>query len=108
MASPLSCATDDNIGNVLLIPATFFILPSVTTTALRLWARRNSLGSDDWTILVAAILTIVLNALSIVGVKHGKGHHVCALDDESIAEIGRYSLVNQIVLFWALFFSTLR
>jgi hypothetical protein len=104
MASTLPCATDDNIGNVLLIPAAFFIVPSAITTALRLWARRKSLGSDDWTILVAAILTIVLNALSIVGVRHGKGRHVCALDKESIAEIGRYSLINQIVLFWALFF----
>jgi hypothetical protein len=104
MASSLPCATDDNIGNILLIPAAFFIVPSAITTALRLWARRKSLGSDDWTILVAAILTIVLNALSIVGVKHGKGRHVCALDDESISEIGRYSLINQIILFWALFF----
>jgi len=104
MASTLPCATDDNIGNVLLIPAAFCIVPSAITTALRLWARRKSLGSDDWTILVAAILTIVLNALSIVGVKHGKGRHVCALDNESIADIGRYSLINQIVLFWALFF----
>ena len=104
MASPIPCATDDNIGNVLLIPAAFFIVPSAITTALRLWARRKSLGSDDWTILVAAILTIVLNTLSIVGVKHGKGRHVCALNTESIAEIGRYSFINQIVLFWALFF----
>lgn len=104
MASPSPCATDDDIGNVLLIPAAFFIVPSVTTTALRLWARRNSLGLDDWTILIAALLTIVLNTLSIVGVKHGKGRHVCALDDESIAAIGRYSWVNQIILFWALFF----
>jgi hypothetical protein len=39
-----------------------------------------------------------------VGVKHGKGRHVCALDDESIAAIGRYSWINQIILFWALFF----
>jgi hypothetical protein len=104
MAFPSPCATDDDIGNVLLIPAALFIVPSVTTTALRLWARRNFLGSDDWTILVASILTIVLNALSIVGVKHGKGRHVCALDDESIAKIGRYSWINQIILFWALFF----
>lgn len=104
MASPSPCATDDNIGNVLLIPAALFIVPSVITTALRLWARRSSPGSDDWTILVAAILTIILNALSIVGVRHGKGRHVCALDDESIAAIGRYSWINQIILFWALFF----
>ena len=104
MASPLPCATDDDIGNVLLIPAAFFIVPSTITTALRLWARRKSLGSDDWTILVAAVLTVALNALSIVGVRHGKGRHVCALDDGSITEIGRYSLINQIVLFWALFF----
>jgi hypothetical protein len=104
MASPLPCATDDNIGNVLLIPAAFFIAPSAITTALRLWARRKSPGLDDWTIIVAAVLTIVLNALSIVGVRHGKGRHVCALDDESISEIGRYSLINQIILFWALFF----
>lgn len=104
MTSPLLCDVDENIGKVLLIPAAFFIVPSTITTALRLWARKNSLGSDDWTIFVAATLTIVLNALSIVGVRHGKGRHVCALDDESIAEIGRYSLINQIVLFWALFF----
>ena len=104
MASASPCATDDDIGNVLLIPAAFFIVPSVITTVLRLWARRNSLGLDDWTILIAALLTIVLNTLSIVGVKHGKGRHVCALDDESIAAIGRYSWVNQIILFWALFF----
>jgi hypothetical protein len=65
---------------------------------------QEPLGSDDWTILIAAILTIVLNALSIAGVKHGKGRHVCFLDADSIAEIGRYSLINQIVLFWALFF----
>ena len=104
MASPTPCATDDDIGNVLLIPAAIFIVPSAITTALRLWASRNSLGSDDWTILIAAILTIVLNALSIVGIRHGKGRHVCALDDESIAKIGRYSWINQIILFWALFF----
>jgi hypothetical protein len=95
---------DENIGSVLLIPAAVFIVPSAITTALRLWARKSSLGSDDWTILIAAILTIVLNALSIAGVKHGKGRHVCFLDADSIAEIGRYSLINQIVLFWALFF----
>jgi hypothetical protein len=95
---------NDNIGNVLLIPAAVSIVPSAITTALRLWARKSSLGSDDWTILIAAILTIILNALSIVGVKHGKGRHVCFLDEYSIAEIGRYSLINQIVLFWALFF----
>jgi hypothetical protein len=107
MSSSSSCdplPTDDNIGNVLLIPAAVFIVPSVITTVLRLWARRNSLGSDDWTILLAAILTITMNALSIVGVTHGKGRHVCFLDDESIAEISRYSWINQIVLFWALFF----
>lgn len=95
---------DDNIGNVLLIPAAVFIIPSTITTGLRLWARRNSPGLDDWTIALAAILTVVLNVLSIVGVKHGKGRHVCFLDDDSISEIGRYSLINQIVLFWALFF----
>jgi hypothetical protein len=39
-----------------------------------------------------------------VGVRHGKGRHVCALDNESIAAIGRYSWINQIILFWALFF----
>jgi len=96
--------TNDNIGNVLLVPAAIFIVPSAITTALRLWARRKSLGWDDRTIFIAALLTIVLNALSIVGVRHGKGRHVCFLDDESIAEIGRYSWINQIVLFWALFF----
>lgn len=107
MSSSSACdslLTDDNIGNVLLIPAAIFIVPSATTTALRLWARRNSLGLDDWTILVAAILTITLNALSIVGVRHGKGRHVCFLETESIAEISRYSWIAQIVLFWALFF----
>lgn len=104
MSSTSPRATDDDIGNVLLIPAAFFIVPSVIMTVLRLWARRNSLGSDDWTILIAALLTIVLNTLSIVGVKHGKGRHVCALDHESTAEIGRYSWINQIILFWALFF----
>ncbi|GAB7334240.1 hypothetical protein MBLNU13_g06282t1 [Cladosporium sp. NU13] len=85
--------TDDNIGIVLLIPAAIFIVPSTVTTAFRLWARKHSLGSDDWTIFIAAILTIVLNALSIVGVKHGKGRHVCCLGDDSIADIGR--LVGQ-------------
>lgn len=87
MTSPSPCATDKDIGNVLLIPAAVFIVPSVLTTILRLWARRNSLGTDDWTILIASILTIVLNALSIVGVKHGKGRHVCALDDESMLRL---------------------
>ena len=107
MSSELLCeslSADGNIGNVLLIPAAIFIIPSTATTALRLWARRKSLGSDDWTILIAAVLTIVLDALSIVGVKHGKGRHVCALDEEAVAEIGRYSWINQIILFWALFF----
>lgn len=107
MSSSSACdslLTDDNIGNVLLIPAAIFIVSSATTTALRLWARRNSLGLDDWTTLVAASLTITLNALSIVGVRHGKGRHVCFLDKDSIAEISRYSWIAQIVLFWALFF----
>jgi hypothetical protein len=107
MSSSSSCdplPADDNIGNELLIPAAVFIVPSVITTALRLWARRNSLGLDDWTILLAATLTITMDALSVVGVTHGKGRHVCFLEDESIAEVSKYSWINQIVLFWALLF----
>jgi hypothetical protein len=96
--------TDDNIGNVLLIPAAIFIVPSAITTLLRLWARKSSFGSDDWTILVAAILTITLNALSIVGVRNGKGRHVCFFDYESFVEVSRYSWIDQLVFVWALFF----
>lgn len=95
---------DDDIGNALLIPSAIFIVPTVITTALRLWARKKAFGYDDWTILIAAILTVVLNALSIRGVGHGKGRHVCFLEDDQILEIGKYSWINQIILFWALAF----
>jgi hypothetical protein len=106
MSSPSICddpsLTDDNIGNILLIPAAILTVPSVITTGLRLLARRKTLGKDDWTILIAACLVVAMNALSIVGVQHGKGRHVCFLDDEAVSIIGKYSWTNQIVLFWAL------
>jgi hypothetical protein len=108
MSAPSICddpsLTDDNIGNVLLIPAAILTVPSVITTGLRLLARRKALGRDDWTILIAACLVVVLNTLSVVGVQHGKGRHVCFLEDDAIAIIGKYSWTNQIVLFWALAF----
>jgi hypothetical protein len=108
MSPPSICddpsLTDDNIGNVLLIPAAILMVPSVITTGLRLLSRKKSLGYDDWTIMVAACLVVVLNTLSIVGVQHGKGRHVCFLEPDAIAIIGKYSWINQIVLFWALCF----
>jgi len=80
------------------------MVPSIITTGLRLLSRRKSMGRDDWTILIAACLVVVMNALSIVGVQHGKGRHVCFLDDNAVAIIGKYSWTNQIILFWALAF----
>ena len=95
---------DDNIGNILLIPAAILMVPSVITTGLRIFARKNALGRDDWTILIGACLVVILNTLSIIGIQHGKGRHVCFLEDDQISIIGKYSWINQIVLFWALFF----
>jgi hypothetical protein len=108
MSAPSICddpsLTDNNIGKILLIPAAILTVPSVITTVLRIYARRKALGRDDWTILVAACLVVILNSLSIVGVGHGKGRHVCFLEDDAISIIGKYSWINQIVLFWALAF----
>lgn len=95
---------DENLGSHLLMTAAILLAPTILTTILRLWARKKVPGWDDFTIAIAAVLTIALNVLSIYGVQNGKGRHVCFLHKKQILEIGKYSWINQIVLFWALFF----
>ena len=69
--------------------------------ALRIWARASTraLGNDDWTILAATACAIVLSAVSIAGVGHGKGHHAVYLTPDQINAIGELSFINQIDLF---------
>lgn len=95
---------DENLGSHLLMTAAILLAPTILTRILRLWARKKVPGWDDFTIAIAAVLTIALNVLSIYGVQNGKGRHVCFLHKKQILEIGKYSWINQIVLFWALFF----
>ncbi|TKA83957.1 hypothetical protein B0A55_00238 [Friedmanniomyces simplex] len=99
---PLPPNTD--IGPMMVAIAYAFIFPALITTAFRIWirARDHVLGYDDVAISLAACLSIVLSALSIEGVRHGKGRHIWYLDDSQTATIGKLSWINQIVLFCAI------
>ena len=92
---------DVDIGGRLVVVSYVLIFPTVITTALRFWARTSTraLGNDDWFILAATACAVVLSAVSIAGVAHGKGHHEIYLSKDQINVIGELSFVNQIDLF---------
>jgi len=95
---------DENIGP-MLVTATFVLFaPTITTTALRIWVRAKEkvLGADDYVMVIAALLSLVLGSLNIAGVHYGKGRHICYLESADIITIGKLSWINQIVLFMSI------
>lgn len=93
-----------NIGWRVTLVSYLLIIPSAISTVLRLWARADAraLGEDDWSILAGTAFAIVLSALSIVGVQHGKGQHTVYLSEAQILWVSKLSFINQIILFIAL------
>lgn len=94
----------NSIGWRLTLVSYLLIIPSAISTVLRLWARADAraLGKDDWSILAGTAFAIVMSALSIVGVQHGKGQHTVYLSEAQILWVSKLSFINQIVLFIAL------
>ncbi|KAI6915214.1 hypothetical protein D0869_00935 [Hortaea werneckii] len=93
-----------NIGWRLTLVSYLLIILSAISTVLRLWARADAraLGEDDWSILAGTAFAIVMSALSIVGVQHGKGQHAVYLSEAQILSVSKLSFINQIILFVAL------
>ncbi|KAI7203056.1 hypothetical protein KC316_g1506 [Hortaea werneckii] len=94
----------NSIGWRLTLVSYLLIILSAISTVLRLWARADAraLGKDDWSILAGTAFAIVLSALSIVGVQHGKGQHAVYLSEAQILWVSKLSFINQIILFVAL------
>ena len=105
-APPNPLPPDVDVGPMLTAVSYAFIVPSVLSTALRIWvrAREKILGGDDYTIMIAAALSTVLSALSILAVEHGKGRHIWYLSGEQTRYINMLSWINQIVLFSSITF----
>lgn len=105
-AQPNPLPPDVDIGPILLGVSFAFVFPSVFLTGLRVWvrARDKTLGWDDGTILVATVLSVIMSALSINAVQHGKGRHIWYLAKEEAQHISMLSWINQLVLFTAVTF----
>lgn len=107
MSSILSHAVDTSDGDkgpALIVVSSLFTSIAFVTTVLRLWVRqtRRALGSDDYTMAAAMILTIVEAALTIQAVTRGKGKRTKFLHQSDIEYINMYSWIAQIVLFPAM------
>lgn len=88
----------------MITVSSLFTTIAFVTTVLRLWVRqtRRALGSDDYTIATAMVLTVVEAALTIQAVTHGKGKRTRFLQQADIQYINMYSWIAQIVLFPAM------
>lgn len=97
-------SSDGDKGPTLIVVSSVFTTIAFITTALRLWVRqaRRALGSDDYTIAAAMVLTVIEAALTIQAVTHGKGKRTMYLKQHQIEYISMFSWVAQIVLFPAM------
>jgi len=97
-------SSDGDKGPALIVVSTLFTAIAFVTTVLRLSVRhtRRALGSDDYTMAVAMVLTITEAALTIQAVTHGKGKRTRFLSQDDIEYINKYSWIAQIVLFPAM------
>lgn len=96
--------TEGDKGPALIIVSILFTSIAFVTTFLRLWVRRTRrvLGSDDYTMAAAMVLTIVEAALTIQAVTRGKGKRTKFLLQSDIEYINMNSWIAQIVLFPAM------
>jgi hypothetical protein len=108
MMSPLYARqpddSDGDKGPTLIVVSSALTTIAFITTVLRLWVRRarRALGSDDYAIAAAMVLTIIEAALTIQAVTHGKGKRTVYLDRNEINYISMFSWLAQIFLFPAM------
>lgn len=107
MSSTFLRAVDSSHGDkgpALIVVSSLFTSIAFISTILRLWVRqtRRVLGSDDYTMAAAIVLTIVEAALTIQAVTLGKGKRTKFLQQSDIESINMYSWIAQIVLFPAM------
>lgn len=97
-------SSDGDKGPALIVVSSLFTTIAFITTILRLWVRqiRRALGSDDYIMAVAMVLTVVEAALTIQAVTRGKGKHTRFLQQADIEYINMHSWIAQIVLFPAM------
>lgn len=83
-------AENANAGLILLVLASILTVFSICFTTIRIIRRyhRQSLGWDDYTILLATILAIGRTIIQIVSVPRGNGRHRSELSVEN------YQFVN--------------
>jgi len=94
-------AEDDNAGPTLLTIAVVMMVLVIITTGLRLTvrAKRKALGSDDWCILAATLLSIGRIVCQIISVPHGNGRHRQFISTANYQYVNFLTWLTQLFLF---------
>jgi hypothetical protein len=91
----------ENAGPILLGVSIAMLLTSAFTTALRCVVRyqRGSLGLDDYTMVVSALLAVGRCIVQWVSIAAGNGIHRRYLSTEEYQHVNFLSWVTQLILF---------
>jgi hypothetical protein len=96
-----SLPPDENIGpTIVAITATLTVVILITTS-LRLYTRwaLRSLGWDDYTIAITAVLAVTRTAIQAVQVQHGNGRHQVYVSHDDYVYNNMLGFYTQIFLF---------
>lgn len=92
--------SDDKGPAFLTLTIVLFSI-SITTTILRVWVRkaRYTLGWDDYTIALTALLTTARTGIQIDSVRHGNGKHKVFLSTRDYQYVNMETWYTQVLLF---------
>jgi hypothetical protein len=94
---------DDTSGPALLISSCILMLLVVVTTGIRLWVRKknDTMGWDDYTMVMTVVLSLARLSCQAVQVDHGNGRHQWYLEPQEYIVSNMFGWYAQLLLFLA-------